>query len=177
MDSIAAQGSGKIFLIGFMGSGKSHWGKIWSAGNNMPFIDMDTVIEEAEGKTVTDIFETKGESYFRELEATVLRSFEQTENTIIACGGGTPCFHNNMDWMNANGITVCLTASAIQIQERILQEQGKRPLFKNVNPAEILFFIEQKLKEREPFYSQAKIVLNTEEITGNSFDKILQQKT
>ncbi len=159
---------GKIFLIGFMGSGKTHWGAIWAKDLNMPFFDLDTQIEEAEQKTVAEIFEKKGEVYFREKEAVALRSFASKDNCIIACGGGTPCFDDNMQWMNKQGATIYLQSAAKDILQRVLEEQDKRPLIKNLNEAELLFFIQQKLKEREPFYTQAKIVLQTNVLTNNT---------
>jgi shikimate kinase len=151
----------KIFLIGFMGSGKTHWGGIWAKGLNISFFDLDKQIEEAEQKTVAEIFEKKGEAYFREKEAAALRSFAEKNNCIIACGGGTPCFDDNIQWMNENGITIYLQAAPQDILQRVMEEQSKRPLIKNLNEGELLFFIQQKLKEREPFYTQAKIILQT----------------
>jgi shikimate kinase len=152
---------GKIFLIGFMGSGKTHWGSIWAKNLNMPFFDLDKQIEEAEQKTVAEIFEKKGEAYFREKEAVALRLFAQKDNCIIACGGGTPCFNDNLQWMNEKGTIIYLQSSPQDILQRVLEEQSKRPLIKNLNEGELLFFIQQKLKEREPFYTQAKIILQT----------------
>lgn len=165
-----------IFLVGFMGSGKTHWGKLWAEAHQFPFVDLDAEIELNEGKTVAAIFEKSGEFYFRDVEAKVLRSFEQQQHTIIACGGGTPCFHGNMQWMNEHGTTVYLSSPPADILERVLTEQHKRPLLKNLNQAEMLFFIEQKLKEREPFYTQAKITLPAAELDQSSFEqKILTQ--
>jgi shikimate kinase len=158
----------KFFLIGFMGSGKTHWGSIWAQNLNMPFFDLDKQIEEAEQKTVAVIFEKKGEAYFREKEALALRSFAQKDNCIIACGGGTPCFDDNMQWMNEQGTTIYLQSAAKDILQRVLEEQDKRPLIKNLNEAELLFFIQQKLKEREPFYTQAKIILQTNALANNT---------
>jgi shikimate kinase len=151
----------KIFLIGFMGSGKTHWGQIWAKDLNIDFFDLDKQIEGTEQKTVADIFEKKGEAYFREKEAAALRLFAQKDNCIIACGGGTPCFDDNMQWMNEQGTTIYLQANPKDILQRVLEEQDKRPLIKNLNEAELLFFIQKKLKEREPFYTQAKIILQT----------------
>ena len=126
---------------------------------SLSFIDLDEVIEKAEGKTIAAIFENKGEAYFREIEAKALRSFDGVQNTIIACGGGTPCFYENMQWMNDHGTTIYLSTTAPEILERVLTEQEKRPLIKKMNQAELLFFIEQKLKERAPFYTAAKLTL------------------
>jgi shikimate kinase len=159
---------GKIFLIGFMGSGKTHWGSIWAKELNIAFFDLDKQIEDAEQKTVAAIFEKKGEAYFREKEAVILRTFAEKDNCIIACGGGTPCFDDNMKWMNEHGTTIYLQSAAKDILQRVLEEQDKRPLIKNLNEAELLFFIQQKLKEREPFYTQAKIIVQTNALDNNT---------
>ena len=116
---------GKIFLIGFMGSGKTYWGKIWAAKCGLQFLDLDEVIEQEEKKSVDKIFEQNGEAYFRQRETEVLKTFTQKQNCIIACGGGTPCFNNNMQWMNDNGTTVYLLATPNQILQRVITEQEK----------------------------------------------------
>lgn len=162
-----------FFLIGFMGSGKTHWGKLWAAKYGFTFIDLDEIIEKIENKTIAAIFEIKGEDYFRKIEAEALRNLGQIENTIVACGGGTPCFYNNLDWMNEEGTTVYLSTTAPQILERILEEQDKRPLLKKMNQGELLFFIEQKLKERAAFYNAAKLILTSEQLTEQSFGEII----
>lgn len=163
-----------FFLNGFMGSGKSHWGRIWAAEYKLGFIDLDEVIEIEEGKSVVDIFESKGEDYFRDVEARKLREIGELKNIIVACGGGTPCHHNNMQWMNEHGISAYISATPDEILRRLIKGQAKRPLIKKLNQAELLFFIQQKLKEREPFYMQANIILPSAEITDHTFtEKIL----
>jgi shikimate kinase len=159
----------KIFLIGFMGSGKTHWGKLWAVKSGMQFVDLDDIIEQQEKKTITEIFEQNGEAYFRQLETDTLKTFSKRANCIIACGGGTPCFNDNMQWMNANGTTVYLSATPDDILKRVINEQAKRPLVKDFSPEELKDFIENKLKEREAFYSQAKITLP---VTGIDSDTI-----
>jgi shikimate kinase len=158
-----------IFLVGFMGSGKTHWGKRWSQAYQIPFVDLDDAIEAAEGKTIPDIFATNGEAYFRDLETKKLRSFANKKNIIIACGGGTPCFHDNMQWMNKHGITIYVTAPATVIMKRVMVQQDKRPLLKDMNPVELLAYIEQTIQSREPYYSQAKITLVEEDIDNETF--------
>jgi shikimate kinase len=162
-----------FFVNGFMGSGKSHWAKIWAASYKLGFLDLDEAIAFEEQKSVLDIFESKGESYFRELEAAKLRSTLNLGSTIVACGGGTPCFNNNLHWMNENGISVYIQCTSEEILRRLVksQEQEKRPLIKKLNKAELLFFIEQKLKERESFYNQCNIILNSVEISELTFEE------
>jgi shikimate kinase len=163
----------KIFLNGFMGSGKSYWGKIWSEVSGLDYFDLDDMIEQQEGMTVDAIFEKKGESYFREKENDMLRSFSGKDNCIVSCGGGTPCFSENMQWMNGQGITVYLQTTPVKLLENIMLELGKRPMLKNINKGEMLFFIEQKLKERSPFYLQATKQLDVTLLTSNSIKDII----
>lgn len=155
-----------------MGSGKTHWGKLWAKEHGMDFWDLDAMIEEKEQKAVDALFSEFGESYFREAESIVLRTFTGKDNYILASGGGTPCFHNNMQWMNDNGTTVYLRATADQIIERVKNEKHKRPLLKQLNDDEILPFVSQKIKERELFYSHAKIILPAGGLTIASFNEI-----
>lgn len=168
----AGSGSIRIFLIGFMGSGKTHWGKIWAQESGLAFYDLDEVIEKENGKTIAAIFEQAGEDHFRKIETVALQAFAGTENCIIACGGGTACFNDNMPWMNEHGTTVYLSATPQYIFDRVLDDKEKRPLIKKHNEAELLFFIEQKLKEREPFYKQAKIILPVTELNAGSLSTI-----
>ena len=160
-----------FFLNGFMGSGKSHWGKIWAAQYKLGFLDLDEAIENEEGKPVVDIFESKGEDYFREVEAKKLREISTINNTIIACGGGTPCFNDNLQWMNEHGLSVYLSSTPDEILRRLVNGQSQRPLIKKLNQAELLFFIQQKLKEREPFYNQCNIILQSADITEHTFEE------
>ena len=163
-----------IFLIGFMGSGKTYWGKLWAEVNGFSFIDLDHEIELAAGRTVAAIFENNEEAYFRELESGKLKDIVLPTNAIIACGGGTPCFHNNMEWMNNNGLTVYLKTTPPDILERVKDEKHKRPLLKNLDDENMLLFIAQKIQEREPFYSQAKIILPVGELNTNTIQTIKQ---
>jgi shikimate kinase len=165
--------SGRIFLTGFMGSGKTHWGRLWAARHHYSFIDLDEVIEQEEQLSVEDIFEKKGEDYFRQKEAIILRSMDKYTNAIISCGGGTPCFFDNISWMNAHGLTILLEASPAHILKNILLQAGKRPLLKKLNHSELLFYIESKLKERKAFYLQAMTVLEAEHLTERSIDSFI----
>ena len=156
-----------------MGSGKTHWGRVWANFHEMPFHDLDEVIEKAEGKSVLDIFEKKGEQYFRFQESIALRTMSQYDDCIIACGGGAACFEENIEWMNENGLTIYLHASAQELLENIMKEKDKRPLLNKVNEAELLFFIQKKLEERIGFYEKAKIQLRVADLSEESFKKIV----
>ena len=167
----------RIFLIGFMGTGKSHWGKIWASQHKLKFIDLDNEIEKKTGLRVDEIFEIKGEDYFRIVEAETLIEMQQYDNCIIACGGGTPCFKNNIDWMNNNGTTIFLNATPSKLLENILNDNKERPLLKKTNKGELLFFIEMKLKERIDFYNKANVRLEVFDLNTNSIEAILHIKS
>jgi shikimate kinase len=159
-----------IFLIGFMGSGKSHWGHIWALEHGYTFYDLDTEIEKAFEMQVEEIFEKHGEDKFRELERYHLRKFEKKKKYLLSCGGGTPCFFDNLEWMKQHGEIIYLKASPEYILDRVMDETAKRPLLKEVNPAELLFFIQKKLKEREPVYLKANHILEVEDLQNDSLN-------
>ena len=159
-----------------MGSGKSHWGKIWAGKNQLTFYDLDEQIEKTMGESIANIFEKKGEENFREMERYVLRKFEIKNTFLMACGGGTPCFFENLQWMNEQGTTIYLQASPQEILEKVMNETQERPLLKKLNESELLFFIEQKLKEREPFYKQAQYILDANTLTPASITEILNKQ-
>lgn len=158
-----------------MGSGKTYWAKMWAQQSSLAVHDLDALIEAAENLSVEKIFEEKGESYFRQKETETLKGFLTKDNFILSCGGGTPCFNDNIQWMNNNGTTVYLKCHPQKILQNVLAEKQKRPLIKKINEGELLFFIEQKLKERESFYNQAKIILQTEEINNETILYIINQ--
>lgn len=151
-----------------MGSGKSHWGHIWALKHGYTFYDLDAQIEKTFKMTVEEIFEKEGEEKFRELERYYLRKLENKKKFLVSCGGGTPCFFDNLKWMQDHGIIIYLKASPEDILKRVMDETSKRPLLKEVNSSELLFFIQQKLKEREPVYLKAHHILNVEELTEDS---------
>jgi shikimate kinase len=156
-----------------MGTGKSHWGRIWAARHRYRFVDLDEMIEQHEGRSVLQMFEQQGEDYFRQKEAISLRNTAYFQPVIVSCGGGTPCFFDNIHWMNSSGLTILLQSDPRTIMRNILSEQDKRPLVKNLNEAELLFFIEQKMKERTAYYQQAKIHFSTHELTETTIDHIV----
>ncbi len=163
----------KIFLIGFMGAGKSYWGRKWAQQLNYSFIDLDDEIVKSEGQNIVSIFEEKGEDYFRKIDAEFLRKTISVENVIIACGGGTPCYGNNMLWMNNNGSTVYLCKTLMELYNNVVKEKLQRPLLKNLDEQEIISFIEQKLQKRQAFYEQAQVILKNDQITIHSLDTII----
>ncbi len=151
-----------------MGSGKSHWGHIWAKKYSYFFNDLDTEIEKECKMTVEEIFEKHGEEKFREMERYHLRKFENKKNYLLSCGGGTPCFFDNLEWMQQHGEIIYLKATPEYILQRVMDETLKRPLIKEVNSSELLFFIKEKLKEREPVYAKANHILEAEKLTADS---------
>ena len=160
----------RIYLTGFMGAGKTFLGKLWAEDNSLSFFDLDLLIEDEERMSVEKIFSTYGEDYFREKEAAVLRNTDRFDDCIIACGGGTPCFFDNMQWMNKTGVTVFLHESPENIFHHIINEKKMRPLLKSQTAESLPVFIEEKLNERIPFYSQSKISLPSEHLNRNGFN-------
>jgi shikimate kinase len=150
----------KIFLLGYMGSGKTTIGKRLAKKLNMQFIDMDVFIENRYRKTISEIFAGKGETKFREMEKTVLHEVAQFENVVISTGGGTPCFFDNMAVMNESGLTIYLKASVDELAGRLSISKDKRPLVKDKKTEELKTFISGNLEKREPFYQQAIYTYN-----------------
>jgi shikimate kinase len=144
-----------IFLVGFMGCGKSFAAKTLSDLLDIPFIDMDKAIEEQEGKTVKEIFETQGEAYFREQERSFLEQLDTDQKLIVATGGGAPCFFDNMQLMNEIGWTFWLNRSKDVALAQLLKGIEKRPLLMGKSPDEVEAYYTEKLAERTPFYQQA----------------------
>ena len=165
--------SNRIYLIGFMGSGKSHIGKLLSLKLGYNFIDLDAEIEK-KGMSISKIFNQKGEDYFRNLEREILLETNNSTKTIISCGGGTPCFFDNMEWMNRNGITIFLNPATEVLVERLKQEKEKRPLLLNKSEDEIQSLIEQLLRSRMEFYQKADYqILEVDEV--EIVDEILEK--
>lgn len=156
----------KVYLIGFMGSGKSYWGRKLSASLNFPFFDLDDVIVLREGKPITEIFAEKGEEYFRLLEKdTLVNLTEAHESFVISCGGGTPCFFGNIDFMKENGKVIWLNTSTPVLIERLLKEKQHRPLLSDIPDENMKSHIIKKLHDRKMYYEQAHLSLHEEELT------------
>jgi len=157
----------RIFLIGYMGSGKTTIGKLLSEKLGYSFVDMDAHIEEKQFKSVSQIFAEKGENEFRILEKQCLQKVGLFENVIISTGGGAPCFFDNMDFMNSQGLTVYLKLTPEELKDRLENSHAnKRPLLAERKGNELLQFITEGLAKREPFYLQAALQVNgTEEET------------
>lgn len=157
----SVQSSKKIFLIGFMGSGKTTIGKKLATKLKLPFIDLDEAIVRQEKKSIVEIFECYGEDYFRIQEKKMLAHIiKSNEAFVLATGGGTPCFFDNMDVMNQTGITFYLNYTPAFLTSRLLQATQKRPLLKNVLKDNMDNFIASLLKEREIFYKKSQFTIS-----------------
>ncbi len=165
----------KIFLIGFMGCGKSKLGKGLALKSNRPFIDLDELIESQSQMTIPQLFTIVGEQGFREKEREVLQNATFANDIIIATGGGAPCFFDNMEWMNSNGITVFIDSPVKVLADRLINARVERPLVKGKSYEELIEFIDLKLKERRPFYEQAKIILKGMDLNAEILMQALEE--
>jgi shikimate kinase len=150
----------KLYLIGLPGSGKSFLGKKLAEEAKIPFIDLDQVIEQEAGVSVSKIFSEKGEDYFRNLEAVALRQQSKAPEFVMACGGGTPCFHDNMKFVNETGKSVFLNIPITEIVKRLnAMEKQARPLLADTSTETLENKVNDLLKKRLSFYNQAHIIL------------------
>ena len=167
--------SSKIFLIGFMGSGKTTLGKRLANKLNKLFFDLDAEIERIEKNTVSEIFDGKGEEYFRKLETeTLIKLIDDNENFVLSLGGGTPCFYNNMELVNQSGTSIYLKYNAGMLTSRLINAKTERPLIKGLNVTELNRYISNKLIERELFYNQSKIVVKGSDLNIEDILSLIQ---
>lgn len=161
----------RVFLIGFMGSGKTYWGQRLSTLLKIPFFDLDTVIVEKENKTIPQLFAERGEESFRMTEKETLEALiEENPSMVLSCGGGTPCFFNNIDRMKKYGVVVWLNTPVDVILERLMKEKEGRPLVRDIAENDLRAYIVRKLNERRIYYEQANVVLDNENaITAPEF--------
>ncbi|WP_033564014.1 shikimate kinase [Sphingobacterium sp. SYP-B4668] len=149
-----------IFLIGYMGSGKTTIGRKLANKMNLPFIDLDEEIVKQIGMPIAEYFAANSEADFRTIERDFLRQLELQE-AIISTGGGTPCFHDNIQWINDNGISLYLKMTPKSLWDRLSKSDvKKRPILEGLTGKHLLTFIEAKLGDREPFYQQAHIIFD-----------------
>ena len=148
-----------------MGSGKTHWGQRLSEKLNIPFFDLDEQITAHEEKSIPEIFSGNGEEYFRLLEKDILHIItESHENFVMACGGGAPCFYNNIDYMNQSGTTVWINTPIETLFQRLIKEKENRPLIRELTNDQLKGFIIKKFSDRKIYYEQADIVIDEEPV-------------
>jgi shikimate kinase len=155
----------KIYLIGFMGSGKTHWGHLLSEKLGIPFFDLDEQVIEHAGKSIAEIFAAEGEEHFRMQEKEVLHLItESHESFVMACGGGSPCFFNNIEYMHQAGTTVWINTPLEILFQRLVNEKEKRPLIKELSDVQLKNFISKKFADRKIYYEQADIKMDDEPV-------------
>lgn len=164
----------KIYLIGMPGSGKTFLGRKIALALKLQFTDLDEKIEKQEHMMIRQIISEKGETYFRELEKDVLHQTADKNNFVISCGGGTPVFYDNMEWMKKNGIVIWLNTPVRIIAERIFKNITRRPLFIGLSKDELNIKIEELIKKRTPFYRKAHLVIEKNLHNNSSLSTVIQ---
>ncbi len=160
----------RIILIGYMGSGKTTIGKALSTETGMMFYDLDWYIENRMRKSISQIFAEKGEEGFRKIEYNMLHEVAEFENVIISCGGGTPCFFDNIDYLNQQGEVIYLKATPEVLYKHLMMARVERPLIKDKTPDELIAYIKEHLNEREQYYTKARHTLDVSLM--DDYDKI-----
>ncbi|MBP3252462.1 MAG: shikimate kinase [Prevotella sp.] len=160
----------RIILIGYMGAGKTTVGRQLAKELGLQFYDLDWYIETRHHTTVTQIFAERGEDAFRRIERAMLHEVAEFEDVVISCGGGTPCFFDNMDYLNRQGQVVYLKASPQVLIRHLQMGHGRRPLLADKSPDELLSHVTQQLSERERYYAKARYTLSVDLL--DNFDRI-----
>ena len=165
----------RIYLIGYMGSGKSTLGRRLSKHLSVQFVDMDHYIEERNYKTIPQIFAEEGEAEFRKKERKALEELSEFTDIVIATGGGAPCFFDNIDLMNKSGKTIYLNIDPEILAERLIKSKTERPLIKGKSKEELVAFIDSTLKKRNEFYKQAKYQITQPDIDLEVLEKMISK--
>lgn len=166
----------RIIIIGYMGAGKTTVGRVLARELGLEFYDLDWYIESRMRKTVKQIFDEVGEEGFRKIEHNMLHEVAEFENVVLSCGGGTPCFFDNMAYMNRQGDTVYLKATPEVLYSHLKMGKSVRPLLLNKTPEEVEAFIKNQLVAREPFYAQAKHIVDISFMDSNEKVKMSVEK-
>lgn len=166
----------RIYIVGFMGSGKTTIGRKLAAVLGWNFIDLDERIEKKTSMKIPEIFSRLGEDAFRLTESEVLRQSEQMKNIVISTGGGAPCHDSNMDYMLESGLTVYLKLTPGQLRSRLQSSGTVRPLIKGLENGELLQFIRHRLTQREEYYKRAEIIVEGAEVDLVSLKKLIWER-
>ena len=159
-----------VYIIGYMGVGKTALAKLLAEQLQLPFLDTDLEIEQQENKSVSEIFKKEGELHFRMLETELLKQYNS--KGIVACGGGLPIHNNNMELINSKGISIYLKASANHLYKQLKDDKRSRPLIANITNEELKLYVKKELKNRSPFYELAQ---HTILVDGKNIDEILRE--
>jgi len=163
----------RIFLVGFMGCGKTYWGQKLAQKLELPFFDLDHQIEEGEERSITQIFEEEGEEHFRRLEKEALHLITECHCAFIrATCGGTAYFYNNIEYMKKQGLVIYINCTASELHQRLLQEKEQRPLLKKLSDDQLMAYINKKVADRNIFYKQANVTISGE---GLSLEKLISK--
>ena len=158
----------RIFLTGYMGAGKTTLGKAFARQLKLEFIDLDWYIEERFHKTIPQLFAERGEDGFRQLERNMLHEAGEFEDVVISVGGGTPCFFDNMEYMNRQGMTVFLDVNADVLFRRLRVATQQRPILQGKTEEELRGFIDKALESRLPHYRKAKYTFDGSQLENRS---------
>jgi shikimate kinase len=156
----------KIFLVGFMGSGKSTLGRKLAKLLGYEVVDLDKLIELEVGMSISDYFQHHGEDAFRQLEYDMLRNMIYPDKVVFATGGGTPCYFDTMEWMNRSGVTIYISLNVSALVNRLKNAKSDRPLIKDMKEDELVDFVTKKLAERAVFYEKAKFMVSGIDLTA-----------
>ncbi|RYY54354.1 MAG: shikimate kinase [Chitinophagaceae bacterium] len=160
----------KIYLNGFMGAGKTHWGRQLGKRLQIPFFDLDEQVVNSEGKSINEIFAAEGEEGFRMKEKEVLHLITESHDSfIMACGGGSPCYFNNIEFMNDRGLTIWINTPTTVLFERLVKERDHRPLLRSLDDQQLKAFIQKKISDRKIYYQQCQVIIDDENITPEQF--------
>ena len=166
----------RLYLIGYMGTGKSTLGRKIAKRTELPFLDTDKMVEETEGATVADIITFAGEEYFRKAERKALEQTAEMENVIVSTGGGLPIWGDNMEWIEEHGVSIYLKRAPEQILSRLSPHgRQKRPKFRGLNDEELLAFMHSHLAEREPVYARASVVIDCSQVSDDEIEERLAE--
>lgn len=165
-----------VFLIGFMGSGKSTVGKKLAKKLSFDFLDLDELIEKDEACSIDQLFTKFGEEHFRKIEHRLLTAQFNKKKLVLACGGGTPCFYNSINLMNEVGCTVYLQMNQDALFSRLINAKSSRPLLKNRTEPELRNYIQLKLAEREKIYLESGLIINGIGVNVNTLAQQIIEK-
>jgi len=165
----------RIYILGFMGSGKSTVGKLLAKRLDYTFIDLDEQIESKYKATVSEIFEKYGEERFRIREQKTLLSLPKKENLVVALGGGTPCFHNNIEFIKFSGKSVYLRTPSKILNKRLFKERAARPIIAKLSKKELEKKIDSMMRKRSKFYNQANITIVANDTPEMLVDRMIEK--